>query len=77
MRITLQKDNKGLSKLDFTAYKSEHICRFPLPSELPPLWITQAGITHGNGQEETGISIEYVLSGTGVIQAGEIGRAHV
>ena len=57
--------------MDFTAYKSEHICRFPLPPELPPLWITKAGITHGDGQEETGISIEYVLSGTGVIHSGQ------
>lgn len=62
--------------MDITQYKGEHIYRFPVPTQTPPMWISLAGITRGDDCRKTaeGASaytvIEYVFSGTGALQTG-------
>jgi len=60
--------------LDISQYKGEHIYRFPIPTQAPPMWISLAGITHTDdcrqnaGRPSAYTVIEYVFSGTGVLQ---------
>lgn len=63
--------------MDISLYTGEHIYRFPIPTQTPPMWISLAGITHGddcrqNAENSSAYTvIEYVFSGTGVLRTGE------
>lgn len=57
--------------MDITQYNGEHIYRFPMPTQTPPMWISLAGITRGSDgwqKNEAHTVIEYVFSGTGTLQ---------
>jgi len=59
--------------LDISQYSGEHIYRFPMPVQTPPMWLSLAGITHGDDCRQAAdyTIIEYIFSGTGKLRAGE------
>lgn len=59
--------------MDISQYSGEHIYRFPMPAQAPPLWLSLAGITHADDCRQAAdyTTIEYVFSGTGRLQTGE------
>lgn len=61
--------------MEITAQTAEQICRFPLPTRMPSFWITLAGVIGGDEQhpwENAPVtSIEYILSGSGILWAEE------
>lgn len=49
-------------------YTSEYVHRFPRPEQLPPFWVTLAGVTHRGDIRSSGdTAIEYVLRGSGTL----------
>lgn len=59
--------------MDISQYTGEHIYRFPVPTQTPLMWISLAGITHGDDyRQNSGYTvIEYVFSGTGTLRVGD------
>ena len=60
--------------MDISQYKGEHIYRFPMPAQTPPMWFSLIGITGGDDSGELGpgeTAIEYVFSGTGDLCVGD------
>lgn len=58
-------------------YTNEYICRFPMPHEMPPFWVTLAGVTHSGEAQQNACeasahtAIAYVLSGTGTLRTAQ------